>query len=182
MAHWQTGLLAAAVLLAGCGGDSGSSASEDYANDVCGDVSSWVADIEDTLESLGDKGLSVTQEDLQAAVDDTKNSTETLVRDLDELDPPETDAGTEAKTELDKLASQLQQQLDTIEQTLNGSGPPLMQVSTITAAVSTAAKEIQSAYDNLKGLDPAGELQDAFRNADECKTLGDQLENAGSGS
>jgi len=173
-------LFALVLLLSGCGGDSGSSSAEDYANSVCGDVSSWIADIEDTLKSFKEDGLSVTQEDVQAAVDDTKDSTETLVRDLGELDPPETDAGTKAKSELDALGSQLQQQLDTIEQALNGSGPVLSQISTITAALSAGAKEVQSTYNQLKGLDPGGELQDGFQNADDCKTLDDQLASIGS--
>ena len=168
------------LLLSGCGGDSGSSSAEDYANSVCGDVSSWIADIDDTLKSFKDDGLSVTEEDVQAAVDDTKDSTETLVRDLGELDPPETDAGTKAKSELDTLGSQLQQQLDTIEQALNGGGPVLAQISTVTAALSAGAKEVQSTYDELKGLDPGGELQDGFQNADDCKTLDDQIASIGS--
>ena len=174
------GFFALVLLLAGCGGDDGSSGSEEYANTVCGDVSSWVADMQDTVKSLTDAGLSTDQDDLKAAFDDAKDSTETMIRDLGELDPPATDAGTKAKSGLDSLGSQLHQQLDTMEQALNGSAPPLTQLSTITAAISAATKEVQSTYNELKGLDPAGELQDAFENAEDCKTLSDQLDEIGS--
>jgi hypothetical protein len=110
MARWQIGVLVTAVvLLAGCGGDSGSSASDDYANDVCSNLGSWVADQEATLKSLRDKGASITGEDLQAALGDVRDSTQVLVENV-------------------------------------------------------------------------GELRDSFEDSDECKELGEELENFGSGS
>jgi hypothetical protein len=182
VARWLIGLLAAVVLLAGCGGDSGSSASDDYANDVCSNLSSWVADQEDAVKSLKDAGTSITEEDVRAAVGDLRDSTDVLVMNLKDLGPPQTDDGTEAKNEIDNLGTTLTQQVDTIEQALNSGGGVLAQASTITAAVSTAAKAVDSTYQSLKQLDPAGELQDSFKDSDQCKELGDQLENAGSSS
>src|ERR687897_2769305 len=94
MNRWLA-VLALAFWLAGCGGDDdgGSSASEDYANSVCGQLSTWVADQRDTVASLQDAGLSVTREDLAAAVGDVRDSTQVLVEDLRDDDPPDTDAG-----------------------------------------------------------------------------------------
>ena len=83
-------VLALALTLAGCGGDddSDSSASENYANSVCGQMSMWVADQRDTVASLQDAGLSLTREDLAAAVGDVRDSTQVLVEDLRDDDPP----------------------------------------------------------------------------------------------
>jgi hypothetical protein len=183
MARLQIGVLATAVvLLAGCGGDSGSSASDDYANDVCSNLSMWVGDQQDSLKSLKDKGASITREDVKAALGDVRDSTQVLVRNLGELGPPETDDGTQAKNDLDSLGTTLTNQVDTIEQALASGGDVLAQTSTITAAVATAANAVESTYQSLKELDPAGELQDSFQDSDECKELGDELENAGSSS
>lgn len=101
---------------------------------------------------------------------------------LKQLGPPETDDGTEAKNEIDALGTTLTQQVDTIEQALASGGGALAQASTITAAASTAANAVESTYQSLKELDPAGELQDSFKDSDECKELGEELENVGSSS
>ena len=61
----------------------------------------WVADQKDTLKSLQDAGLSITKEDIEAAVGDVRDSTQVLIEDLGELDPPETDSGQKAKSEFD---------------------------------------------------------------------------------
>jgi membrane protein implicated in regulation of membrane protease activity len=165
----------AVIALAGCGGDD-SNAAEDYANSVCGVLSNWVADQQATVKSLRDAGLSITAEDLQAAAGDVRDSTQVLVRDVADLDPPDTDAGSQAKSELNSLGTKLREQVNTVEQALSGGGSMLSQVSTVTAAASTAATELQETYDSLKGLDPGGELQEGFEDADDCKTLNDQLD------
>jgi hypothetical protein len=167
--------LAGLALLAGCGGDD-SNAAEDYANSVCGVLSNWVADQQATVKSLRDAGVSITAEDLRAAAGDVRDSTQVLVRDLADLDAPDTDAGNQAKSELSSLGTKLRDQVDTVEQALSGGGSMLSQVSTVTAAASTAATELQATYDSIKELDPGGELQDGFEDADDCKTLNDQLD------
>lgn len=179
MHRWLT-VLALAVTLAGCGGDGDdSSASDDYANSVCGQLSMWVADQQDTLNSLRDTGLSITKEDLRAAVGDVRDSTEVMVSDLRGLDPPETDEGQKAKSELDSLGTTLTEQIDSVQQALNGDTGVVALASTVTTALSTAATEVKSTLDELENLD-SGELKDAFQNSDDCTTLRDQVENSGS--
>lgn len=175
-------LVAVVLAVAGCGGNGGSSESEDYANDVCSSISTWVTDVQNTIQSLTDAGLATSREDIQNAFDETKNATDTLVNDLEAAGPPETDDGRQAQSELESLATTLRQQLDVIEQALNSGGGVTAIAATVSTAVSTAANAVNTTYQNLKGLDPAGELADAFTNSDECKSLGDQLENIRSGS
>ena len=176
-------VLALAFTLAGCGGDddNGSSASEDYANSVCGQLSMWVADQRDTVASLQDAGLSVTREDLAAAVGDVRDSTQALVEDLRDDDPPDTDAGEQAKGELDSLGTTLTEQVDTVEQALDANTGVVALASTVTTALSTATSAVKSTLDELQNLD-SGELKDAFEDSDDCAMLREVIEDNDSGS
>lgn len=182
MNRWLA-VLALAFLLAGCGGgdDNDSSASEDYANSVCGQLSMWVADQRDTVASLQDAGLSVTREDLRAAVGDVRDSTQVLVEDLRDDDPPDTDAGNQAKSELDSLGTTLTEQVDTVEQALDANTGVVALASTVTTALSTATSAVKSTLDELQNLD-SGELKDAFQDSDDCTMLSEVVEDIDSGS
>jgi membrane protein implicated in regulation of membrane protease activity len=173
-------LLTVAVLaLAACGGDD-SSASETYANGVCSSLSTWVTDVQSAAQSLGDEGLAIEQEDLRAAVGDVRDSTENLVDDLEELGPPETEAGNAARTELNDLGTELTQQVETVEEALDSGGDVAAIAGTVTTALSAAATAVQTTFDELRGLDVGGELEDAFRNGEDCESLRDELESIGS--
>ncbi len=174
-------LVAAVLALAGCGGDDAPSASEEYANDVCGELSTWVTDVQGTVTSLTDQGLSISRDDIQTAFDQTKESTDSMVNDLEQLGAPETDDGQQAKSALDGLSSQLRQQLDVIEQAVNSGGGVASIAATVSTAVSAAANAVNTTLQNLQGLDPSGELRDAFENSDECDSLGAQLGDLRSG-
>jgi methyl-accepting chemotaxis protein len=173
----RLGLILIAVLaLAGCGGDD-TSASEEYANDACSTLSTWATDVEETVTSLTDAGLSINQDDLQTAVDQTKESTDALVNDLEDLGPPESEAGSEAKSQLDQLGTTLQEQVTEIEQAVDSGGGLAAIAASVSTAVATAANAVNTTLQDLEGLDPPGEVRDAFENSDECKSLADQLEN-----
>jgi hypothetical protein len=176
----QISALVVFVVLSGCGGDSGSSASEDYANSVCGELSTWVTDVNGAITSLTDAGLATDREDVQSSVDQATDATDDLLSSLEELGPPETDAGQQAKSELDSLGAALRSQIDAIEQALDADTGAVELAATVTAALSTAASAVESAYNDLRGLDPGGELEDAFQNADDCKSLRDQVNEIGS--
>ena len=145
------------LALAACGGSS-DSASETYANGVCSELSTWITDLEAEFKTLTDAGLSTDKSDLQDAVDQASDKTETMVADIKELGPPETDAGNQVKSELDALGTQLTEQVDTIKRALDSSAPVLSQVSTVTAAFSTMANDLSTTWDSVKNLDPGNEL------------------------
>lgn len=173
------GLLVVVVLaLAGCGGDD-SGASEDYANGVCSSLSTWVTEVQETVQSLTDAGLATTREDLQASWDETRDATETLVNDLEQLGPPETEDGERVKSELDELGTALTQQIDAIERALDSGGGVTAVAAEVSAAISAAANAVETTYRDLQGLDPAGELRQAFEDSDDCDELDDQLEEIG---
>jgi len=88
-----------AILGAGCGG-SDTSAEEEWAGDVCSAVSDWedqvkqsADDVTEQLKSPGTGTLAAIEADVQEAVD----ATDKLGDDLRELEPPDTEAGDQAK-------------------------------------------------------------------------------------
>jgi membrane protein implicated in regulation of membrane protease activity len=173
-------LLAVAVLtLAACGGDD-ESESEAYANDVCGSLSTWVTDVQATVQSVTERGLAVSRADIQAALEETRDATDALVDDLEELGPPETQDGQEARSDLDALATQLRQQVDIIEEALESGSGVTEIAAVVSTAVATAANAVNMTYQNLRELDPGGELSDAFENSDDCDSLREQLAEIGS--
>jgi hypothetical protein len=179
VARLQLSVLAAVVLFAGCGGDNGSSASEDYANSVCSELSTWVTEVNGAITSLTDAGLATDREDVQSSVDQATDATNELLSSLEALGPPETDAGQQAQSELDSLGETLRQQIETIERALDADAGAVALAATVTAALSTAASAVESAYNDLRGLDPGGELEDAFQNADDCESLREQVDEIG---
>jgi hypothetical protein len=178
-------VLALAFTVAGCGGgDNGPpSASEDYANTVCGDLSSWVADQQATLKSLEDAGPSISREDLRAADVRVRDSTQVLfLVGLEPLDAPASDPGKQAKTELDNLEMKLLQRLGMVDRAVQeNSGRVVALASMLTSALSTGTNDVKSTLDELQNLD-SDELKDAFRDSDKCTMLRDEVESISSGS
>jgi membrane protein implicated in regulation of membrane protease activity len=173
-------LLVAGLALAGCGGDDNSGASEDYANGVCTSLSTWATDVEETLQSLADAGLSVEKENVETAVEEVRDANQRLADDLEELEAPRTDAGNEARSELDELGSVLSQQVDAVEEALGSDQPATATAATVSTAISTAATAIDETFQQLRQLEPGDELSDAFESSDACESLRDQLEEDGS--
>ena len=177
-------VLVLAFTLAGCGGGNNepSSESEDYANTVCRDLSSWVADQQATLKSLEDAGPSISREDLRAVVVHVRDSTQVLfLVGLEPLDAPESDPGKQAKTELDNFEMKLLPRLFTVDRAVEGNTGVVALASMLTSALSRGTNDVKSTLDELQNLD-SDELKDAFQDSDECKMLRDEVESIGSGS
>ena len=169
----------AVLLLAGCGGDDDDSGADAWATSVCTEMNTWAGDVEDAVNSLRGEGLQIDQDDVQAAVTQAKDATGELVDGLQDLEPPETDAGQQAKSELDELGTQLQQQMDQVEQAAEEDTGPLALAQTAGTALATASGEVQSTFDSIQSLE-GGELRDAFENADSCDELRQTFEDVGS--
>ena len=176
-------LLLLVFALASCGGsDEGSNQAETYANGVCGDLSTWVTQVQASVQSVKSATLATAEQQVNKAVNDVSDSTDELVNNLKGAGVPTTDDGDKAKSQVDALANQLSDQIDVIKSALESKGGALAQVAAISTALATMETAVRSAYDSLKELDPSGELQDAFKNADNCKSLQDQVEQLNSGS
>jgi methyl-accepting chemotaxis protein len=151
-------VLATALAAGGCGGDDEAGA-EGWANSVCANLSEWVTEIDEAVKSVTDEGLALDEDDLDAAVDQARDATDDLANDLEELGPPDTEA---------------------VEQAVDEDGEPLELVATVAAALSAAADELRQTFSRLEEVDPGGELEDAFRNSEDCDSLREQVENIGS--
>lgn len=172
-------MFVAALALAGCAGDDDESA-EDWANSVCAGMSTWLTEVDEALQPLTDDGLSINEEVLETAVDQVEEATTTLVEDLDELGPPETEGGEAAQRELENLSTELRSEVDTVQEAVDSETGTGELASTVSMSVSEAFEEISSTLAELRGVDPAGELEQGFENADECDSFREQLDELGS--
>jgi hypothetical protein len=164
-------LLAAAALAAGCGGGDDDSAASVWADDVCSAITDWTGSVASTAETLSG---NLSEEELRDAADDLESDTQAFVDDLRDLGTPDTEAGEEAQATLDELAGAVESSISTISDAVDeaaGATGVLAAVSAISTALSALADQVAVAFTELEALDAAGELEQAFEDADSCDEL-----------
>jgi len=168
--------LALAVLAAGCGGGGGSSSStkspQEWADGVCSAINTWTDSLRSASESV--TGGNLSENSLKQAASDLKDSTAQLKDDLDGLGKPDLESGDKAKDDVDTLSSNVSDGADKIEGALKdvqNGGSIVSALTTVTSTISTMGNQVQSTLNDLKTVDPAGELKSAFENASSCKSL-----------
>ena len=165
-------LFAALSIAAGCGGggDDESSASA-WADDLCGSLTTW----KDSIDSIANElKQSPSRDQLESAADDAKDATSTLVDDLKGLGTPDTEAGDQAKETVDTLTSQVEDGVDTVQQAVDnasGASGMLNAISVASRELATLLQQISTSYQQLKGLDPGGELESALQDSSSCQSL-----------
>ena len=166
-----------AVLLAsGCGGGSSSSSdtkpAEDWANSVCSAITTWTSSVRKTGASL-QKG-NVNKDTLNKAVNEFESSTKQFADDLKGLGRPDTDSGQKAQASVDKLAGEVKGDADKIASEIKGASDlkgyqaALVNVG---GTVQQMAQQVTSTFRELGNLDAKGELESAFKKADNCSSL-----------
>ncbi|MGZ8687756.1 MAG: hypothetical protein ACXWZP_04945 [Gaiellaceae bacterium] len=172
--------LAAAAVAGGCGGgdsDSSGSSSDtvsatDWADDLCSAISTWSTSVQSAVEPL--KSGDVSKDSLQSATTDLKDATGTFVDDVKALGPPDTESGQQAKQSLDNLANELSAGVDEIKQTadnVSGATGAMTAIASISTSVQKLGTDAQTALSDIEEADVKGELEDALKNAPECKKL-----------
>jgi ABC-type transporter Mla subunit MlaD len=171
--------LATIVLAAGCGGDDGNGGSTsptEWADSLCTATMDWTDSLQSTADTLRSGNLS--EESLRSAADDVKSSTSTFVDDVKGLGRPDTESGQRAEELTDGLGDDLDQGAqkieDTVEDVSDASGV-LNAVTVVSGTIQTMSQQVSSTLQQLKQLDPAGELAQGFEDAESC----DQLEDTG---
>jgi hypothetical protein len=150
------------------------SATEAWAGRVCASASSWLGAVSDAQATLTDT-THLDADALRGAFDDVAGATETLVTNLGKLGTPDTEAGDRAQAQLSSLSDQLQQQQTLIsgatDQAAGSVQGLLAQVSTVTGAIASMFTDISTTVDNLRQLQGADELKQAFQDAQACQEL-----------
>lgn len=170
-------LALAVVLAAGCGGSSSSSSEpspKDWADGLCSAITTWSNSVKTAGETL--KSGSLSEGDLKKSTSEIKSATNTFADDLKGLGKPNTDAGQQAKDAIDKLATQINEDVDTLQKAVNdavgkGTKGAVSAASSIATSLSTMSTQIASAASKLQQSDAKGELEQGFRDAPACKKL-----------
>lgn len=167
----------AVVLAAGCGGSSSSSSEpspKDWADGLCSAITTWSDSVKAAGESL--KSGSLSEGDLKKSSSEIKSATNEFADDLKGLGKPNTDAGQQAKDAIDKLATQINEDVDTLQKAVNdavgkGTKGAVSAASSIATSLSTMSTQIASAASKLQQTDAKGDLEQGFRDAPACKKL-----------
>jgi hypothetical protein len=161
-----------AVAAIGCGGSD--ETEEDptaaWASGFCSAITSWTDDLKDVTSQFSDTS-SLSQEGLQSAANDVRDSTQQLVDDLKSLGRPETDSGQEVQDAVDGLSTTLDNETAKIEDTANGvsgiTGLPSA-ITTITTSLSAMATAFSDTLQTIQNADVNGELQSALEDSPDC--------------
>jgi hypothetical protein len=168
-----------AALAAGCGGGGGGSSNpesaQDWADGVCSAINTW----SDSLKSAGQSlsGGNLSKSSLESAGNDVKDATAQLKDDLNGLGKPDLSSGDKAQQSVDDLSNKIQQDVDKVDGAIKDAqsgGTVLSALPTVTSTFATMGAQVQATFDDLKQLDPKGELESAFKNASSCKSLTSQ--------
>lgn len=162
--------LAGALLAAGCGGsEDETSGAAEWASSVCSTMTTWATSVSTATASL--QGGNLSENSLEAAVEDITDATKTLADELQDVGKPDTEDGQQAKDLLDQLGDEVRSGVQALEDDVasaSGGGGILTAVS---ATLATMSSEVGGIVDQLQQLDPAGELDDALNDAEECSSL-----------
>ena len=161
---------------AGCGGSSGGSSdttsASDWADGVCSAINTWTDSLKSAGQSL--QGGNLSKNSLEQAGTDVKDATAQLKDDLSGLGKPDTDSGDKAKDSVDQLSSEISDDVDKIDgaiKDVQNGGNIVGSLTTVTSTLSTMSTQVQSTFNDLKNLDPKGELESAFQNSSSCQSL-----------
>jgi hypothetical protein len=172
------GIAALALAAAGCGGSDESSSTTDvapaseWADGFCTAVTTWKDDVTTIKNDFGLDDLS--EDGLQAAADDLKASTQTLVDDLKALGAPDTESGEEVKASIDDLASTLETEMSAIEQTVDeASGLTELPgaATDVLGSLEEMAGAFQSTLSTIGDADVQNELEDALQSSTSCEGI-----------
>jgi hypothetical protein len=166
-------LLACAVLAAGCGGnDDETTGASEWASSVCSAATTWTESVSAAAASL--QGGNLSESSLEKAVDDVTDATRTFADELQDVGQPETEDGQQAKDALDQLGEDVEDGVEELEDAVDSAsgGTGLLDaIAQISSTLATMSRQVTGVVDELEQLDPAGELDEALKNNDECSSL-----------
>jgi hypothetical protein len=168
-------LLALAVALAGgCGGDD-ENAAEAWADTVCSSIRDWRTGVEENIRELSEDPGAISADSLRDAADESLESTQSLVDELRELGAPETESGELAQQEVEELLESLEDRVARVREAAEAADEGVADILAVIASVSNevqgAAEDARETVEDLRDIDPGGELEEAFRDTESCESL-----------
>jgi septal ring factor EnvC (AmiA/AmiB activator) len=163
-----------AFAAAGCGGNS--SESEKWAGSVCSTVSDWQGqimqaadEVRTELQAPDTGSVAAIEAQIQSAV----SATQKLSTDLKAIGAPDVDSGTQAKQQVDALASQLQSAVNIAKNAVDAL-PENAKVTDLAQKLLPLAPAIQSlatsTSNTVKAIQTSSdELKQGFEDADACR-------------
>jgi hypothetical protein len=163
-----------AILAAGCGGET--SAEEEWTGDICTAVGGWQDQVEkstdearEALQSPGAGTLAAINAEVREIID----ATDELANDLRELEPLDSEAGEQAKRELDTFASQLEATATNTKETFDNL-PEDAGITEVARALEPLVPSIQALIGSVSTTfaaikESGSELQEGFDDADSCE-------------
>jgi hypothetical protein len=172
---------AAALLVLGASG-CGESKGEKWASSLCTSISDWRSELQSISSDVQEQvtsqpSVSSAKTAITSGVQQAAAATRKLRDELTDLGAPDTDAGAQAKAELDSLGNRLQANLSEVQSTVAGAGSSgsaselLTKLSGVASTLETSLGDAQATVRKISSLDPGGELQQGFEDADSCKDL-----------
>jgi len=165
-------IAAVALLAAGCGKSSKPETAAEWASSFCSSVTTWKDSVQSAASPL--KSGNITKDSVQTAFDNFKSATNTFVKSVKGLGKPPTQAGDQAKQDVDSLSTTINNDVQSIQNSVKGItdvSTALAAATSVSSSLSSMSSSVQQTYKQLQQLDPKGELTTAFQNADSCKTL-----------
>ena len=157
--------------------DDGPPTTEEWAGSVCTSLSDW----RDSISSLADAGGEpLTADSLREKVDDASAATSELVSGLQDLGPPDLEAGDQVEEQLDQSTAELESSFDALKEQADeaADAPPSEFVQQFAglasdfAALQTAIADTMTTLQNADVAEESkAELQQAFADAPSCQSL-----------
>ena len=158
--------------------DSGSPETAAWADSVCSTVADWRS----SIASLADiSGGALSKDTFRERLDDAQEATNTLLEELRDLGPPDTEAGALLEQELESATDELESSYENLkagaEEAIDTEGTAdfLRALANLAPDFQTLLTSISTMIDTLQSTDVAGasadEVRQAFEDSESCREL-----------
>lgn len=171
-------VVVAVVVIKESDNGSNSLTTTQWADQVCTSLDDWRTSII-SLATVSSGGL--TRDALREKLTDAQVATEQLIDDLRDIGPPETEAGTQLRNELQQQGDQLEQSYENLKAgaqgALNADSPTafLQGLAKLAPDFQNLLNEISKTINTLESSNVAGasadEVKQGFQDAEACQKL-----------
>ncbi len=175
----RSALLLAALVLslgiaAGCAGDEPeTSPANEWADIFCSATVAWTDELRRIAGTLTDL-TTISSAKIETASEEAREATDEYLDEVRGLGAPDTESGEEIKTSLDRLADEVDGEMDEIEDAVDdiqGLTGLVTAGREVSASVAAMFVSLQRVFETIESSDPSGELKTAFEESDACDEI-----------